>query len=150
MLTLKNLKSPGSNKNTKRLGRGKASGQGVQAGKGHKGQWARSGGGVRIGFEGGQLPLYMRLPKRGFSNHPFKVEFALINLEQLENNFNSGENVNRNALIERGLLKGENKSLPLKLLAKGTLTKSVNISDFAKLSKTASEAIVRCNGKIQI
>ena len=75
---MNNLSSPkGAHKNIKRIGRGQGSGQGTQAGKGHKGQKARSGGGVRTGFEGGSMPLYMRLPKRGFKNFPFKKEYAI-------------------------------------------------------------------------
>ena len=81
MLTLNNLKSPkGAHRNTKRIGRGQGSGQGTQAGKGHKGQKARKSGHVRIAFEGGNMPIYMRQPKRGFSNYPFKKQFAVINL----------------------------------------------------------------------
>ena len=84
MITLNNLSSPkGANKKTKRIGRGQGSGWGTQAGKGHKGQKARSGGGVRTGFEGGSMPLYMRLPKRGFSNARFKNNFASISLNQI-------------------------------------------------------------------
>ena len=81
MLTLNNLQSPkGSHRNTKRIGRGQGSGQGTQAGKGHKGQKARSGGGVRTGFESGAMPLYIKLPKRGFSNAPFKTEYAEVSI----------------------------------------------------------------------
>jgi len=87
MLTLRTLKSTkGAHKNIKRIGRGQGSGQGTQAGKGHKGQKARTGGGIRIGFEGGQMPLYRRLPKVGFSNAAFKTEYAVLNLESLLQN----------------------------------------------------------------
>ena len=88
MLTLNNLKSPkGAHRNTKRIGRGQGSGWGTQAGKGHKGQKARSGGGVMLGFEGGQMPIYRRLPKRGFSNAPFKTEYAIVTLDQVAAKF---------------------------------------------------------------
>ena len=88
MLKLNNLKSPkGAHRDVKRIGRGQASGQGCQAGKGHKGQKARKSGHVRSGFEGGNLPMYMRIPKRGFKNAPFKKEFAILNLEQIDKAF---------------------------------------------------------------
>ena len=117
MLTLNNLTSPkGANKSTKRIGRGQGSGWGTQAGKGHKGQKARSGGGVRTGFEGGSMPLYMRLPKRGFSNAPFKKVYAEVTLASLVNKFASNDDVTRDSLIEKGLLKGINKSRPIKVL----------------------------------
>ena len=88
MLNLNNLSSPkGAHKNIKRIGHGQGSGQGTQAGKGLKGQKARSGGGVRTGFEGGSMPLYMRLPKRGFKNFPFKKEYATVSLENISAKF---------------------------------------------------------------
>ena len=119
MLTLNNLKSPkGAHRNIKRIGRGQGSGQGTQAGKGHKGQKARAGGGVRTGFEGGAMPLYMRLPKKGFKNAPFKTEYAVLNLGQVAAKFDGGE-VTKEALIEKGLLKGINKRLPVKILGQG-------------------------------
>ena len=150
MLTLNNLKSPkGSNRNTKRLGRGQGSGQGTQAGKGHKGQKARSGGGIALGFEGGQMPLYRRLPKKGFSNAVFKVQYAVINLSQLANF--EGE-VSRQALIKRGHLKGGKKGLPLKVLAKGseTFSKSLTFSGVSKFSSKARELIEKAGGTIQV
>ena len=141
MLTLNNLKSPkGAHKNIKRIGRGQGSGQGTQAGKGHKGQKARAGGGVRTGFEGGAMPLYMRLPKKGFSNAPFKTEYAEVSLAQLEAKFDSGE-VTREALIEKGLLKGINKRLPIKILANGEITKKLTFIKINKFSKSVREAI---------
>ncbi len=149
MLTLNNLKSPkGAHKNIKRIGRGQGSGQGTQAGKGHKGQKARAGGGVRTGFEGGSMPLYMRLPKRGFSNAPFKTEYAEVSLEAIEAKFDSGE-VTREALVEKGLLKGINKRLPIKILANGELTKKLTFIKIDKFSKTAREAIEKAGGEIK-
>lgn len=148
MLTLKNLKSPkGTTRNTKRIGRGEGSGQGKQAGKGHKGQTARSGGGIALGFEGGQMPLYRRLPKRGFKNEPFKIEFAIVNLSQINEKFNNGE-VNRETLVKAGLLSGKNKNLPIKILAKGDYNKKLTFTGIAKLSAKAEEIIVKNGGKV--
>lgn len=149
MLTLTTLKSPrGTNKNTKRIGRGQGSGQGTQAGKGHKGQKARNGGGVRIGFEGGQMPLYRRLPKVGFSNAPFKVDYAVLNLEKLATKFEN-EVVNRENLVEKGFLSGINKSLPIKILAKGEFNKALTFKGIEKFSAKALELIKKANGKIE-
>jgi large subunit ribosomal protein L15 len=148
MLTLNNLKSPkGAHKNIKRIGRGQGSGQGTQAGKGHKGQKARSGGGTRPGFEGGAMPLYMRLPKRGFKNAPFKVEYAIVNLSQLETKFDS-EEVSRETLIAKGLLSGSDKKRPIKVLGNGTISKSLTFNGVDKFSKSATEAIEKAGGKI--
>lgn len=142
MLTLKNLKSPkGAHKNTKRLGRGQGSGQGTQAGKGHKGQKARTGGGARVGFEGGQKPIYMRLPKRGFRNEPFRIHFAEVTFRVLEAAYAAGEMVSRETLISKGLLKGITRSLPIKVLATGKLTKKLSFSGVEKYTKTAEEQL---------
>ena len=149
MLTLNNLKSPkGSTRNKKRLGRGQGSGQGTQAGKGHKGQKARSGGGIALGFEGGQMPLYRRLPKKGFSNACFKIRYAVINLSQLEKL--EGE-VSRETLIRVGYLKGGKKRLPLKVLAKDseTFSKGLTFSGVSKFSRKARELIEKAGGTIQ-
>ena len=147
MLTLNNLKSPkGAHRDIKRIGRGQGSGQGTQAGKGHKGQKARAGGGVRIGFEGGAMPLYMRLPKRGFSNAPFKTEYAEVSLAQLEAKVD-GE-VTREALVEKGLLNGINKRRPIKILANGELKKALTFTGIAKFTKSAKAAIEKAGGKI--
>lgn len=149
MLTLKTLKSPkGAHKNTKRIGRGQGSGQGTQAGKGHKGQKARSGGGIRIGFEGGQMPLYRRLPKVGFSNAPFKTEYAVVNLEKLAEKFTS-EPVTRETLVEKGFLAGINKSMPIKILAKGELNKALTFKGIEKFSAKALELIKKAGGKVE-
>lgn len=149
MLTLNNLKSPkGAHRNIKRIGRGQGSGQGTQAGKGHKGQKARAGGGVRTGFEGGAMPLYMRLPKKGFSNAPFKTVYAEVSLAQLDAKFDGGE-VTREALVEAGLLKGINKRLPIKILATGELTKKLTFIKIDKFSKSAREAIEKVGGEIK-
>ncbi len=150
MLTLRNLKSPkGANKNTKRIGRGQGSGQGNQAGKGHKGQKARKSGHVRAGFESGAMPLYIKLPKRGFKNQPHKVDYAVINLSQLSERF-EGVEVTRENLVAQGLLKGINKTLPLKILGTGELKKKgLVFKGIGKFSKTAQDAIASANGKIE-
>ena len=149
MLTLNNLKSPkGATRNTKRIGRGQGSGWGTQAGKGHKGQKARSGGGVMLGFEGGQMPIYRRLPKRGFSNAPFKTEYAIVTLDQVAAKFSTGE-VTRESLLDAGLLSGRNKRLPIKILTKGEFGASLTFVNIAKFSKTAAELIEKAGGKIE-
>jgi len=149
MLKLNNLSSPkGSHKNIKRLGRGQASGQGTQAGKGHKGQKARAGGGVRPGFEGGGVALYMKLPKRGFKNYPFKTEYSVLNLKQIENSFVDGE-VSRETLINKGLLKGLGKRRPIKILGVGSLTKELTFKGIEKYSTSAREAIAKAGGTIE-
>lgn len=149
MLTLKNLKSPkGAHKNIKRIGRGQGSGQGTQAGKGHKGQKARNGGGIRLGFEGGQMPLYRRLPKVGFSNAPFKTIYSVINLEKLAEKFN-GEVVSRESLIDKGYLSGQNKHLPIKILAKGDFNKALTFKGIEKFSAKALELIKKAGGKVE-
>lgn len=150
MLTLSTLKSPkGATRKSKRIGRGQGSGWGTQAGKGHKGQKARSGGGVMLGFEGGQMPIYRRLPKRGFSNAPFKTEYAVLNLTAIAEKFDGGE-VTRESLIEKGLLSGKNKRLPIKILNKGegfnTALTFVNINKF---SASAKEAVEKAGGTIE-
>ena len=149
MLRLNNLSSPkGAHRNTKRIGRGQGSGQGTQAGKGHKGQKARSGGGVRTGFEGGAMPLYMRLPKRGFKNAPFKKEYVVFNISDLENRM-EGNEVNRDSLLAQGFLKGRNKKRPIKILGNGELTKPFNFKGISKFSKSAIEAISKSGGVIE-
>ena len=112
MLTLNNLQSPkGANRATKRLGRGQASGQGTQAGKGHKGQKARKSGHVRTGFEGNNLPLYMRLPKRGFCNVRFAESFAVVTLENIEVKFEKTEKVNSSSKVSSAKEVASSKSM---------------------------------------
>ena len=135
----------GSVKAAWRKGRGPGSGNGKTAGKGHKGQNARSGGGVRPGFEGGQLPLYRKLPKRGFKNR-FAKEYAIVNLDTL-NGFNDGDIVNLEALMNAGKI---NKALDgLKVLAGGELTKKLTVQ--AKVfSASAKEKIEAAGGKAEV
>ena len=136
----------GATKERKRLGRGVGSGTGKTSGKGHKGQNARSGGGVRPGFEGGQLPLFRRLPKRGFSNAPFKVRYATINLSDL-NRFEDGALVTPEILKEIGLLKTQWDGI--KVLGNGTLEKKVNVKAH-KFSSVAKEQIEKMGGKAEV
>lgn len=150
MLTLNNLQSPkGANKATKRLGRGQGSGQGTQAGKGHKGQKARKSGHVRTGFEGNNLPLYMRLPKRGFNNARFSEPFAVVTLENIEAKYAKTETVNRETLIEKGLLSGAAKSLNIKVIGCVALTKALNFEGISKFTKQAQESITKSSGSIK-
>lgn len=149
MLKLNNLKStPGTTRNSKRIGRGQASGQGKQAGKGHKGQKARSGGSTAPGFEGGQMPLYRRLPKRGFTNAAFKKEYAIINLEDIQAKFTSGE-VSRETLLANGMLSGRNKSLPIKILGKGELSTNLTFKGINKFSTSAKNQIDKSGSSIE-
>ena len=143
---LNNLKpTVGSRKESKRRCRGEGSGLGKNGGTGHKGQGSRSGGGVRLGFEGGQLPLFRRLPKRGFKNYGHK-EYAIVNLDTL-NLFNDGDTITITTLIENGLIKKEFDGL--KVLGNGELTKTVTVIA-TKFSKTAIEKIEKCGGKAEI
>ena len=137
--------APGSVKDSFRKGRGPGSGNGKTAGKGHKGQNARSGGGVRLGFEGGQLPLYRKLPKRGFTNR-FAVNYAIVNVSDL-NKFEDGATVNLDKLMECGIVK---KPLDgLKILGNGEITKKLTVE--AKVfSATAKEKIEAAGGKTEV
>ena len=136
----------GATKAKKRLGRGTASGTGKTSGKGHKGQNARSGGGVRPGFEGGQLPLFRRLPKRGFSNAMFKKEYATINVSDL-NKFEDGAVVTPELLKEMGLLKKQLAGV--KVLGNGNLDKKITVKANA-FSKSAIEKIENKGGKAEV
>ena len=133
-------------KTRKRVGRGPGSGLGKTSGKGHKGQNARSGGGVRPGFEGGQTPLFRRLPKRGFSNALFKTEYAVINLSDL-NKFEDGAVVTPELLKEMGIVKKLEDGL--KVLGNGELTKKLTVKAH-KFSKTAKEKIESAGGKAEV
>lgn len=149
MLTLNNLKSPkGATRKNKRIGRGQGSGWGTQAAKGHKGQKARSGGSTALGFEGGQMPIYRRLPKRGFLNAPFKKEYAVINLSAIAEKFDANAEVTKEALLEKGFLSGINKRRPIKILAKGEFDKSLTFVNIDKFSKSAQELIEKAGGSI--
>ena len=136
----------GATTTKKRVGRGIGSGLGKTSGKGHKGQNARSGGGVRPGFEGGQLPLFRRLPKRGFTNAKFKTEYAVINLSDL-NRFEDGAVVTPELLSEMGLLK--NQLDGVKVLGNGTLEKKLTVKAH-KFSSKAQREIESLGGKIEV
>ncbi len=138
--------SVGATTTRKRVGRGTGSGLGKTSGKGHKGQNARSGGGVRPGFEGGQLPLFRRLPKRGFSNARFKTKYATINLSDL-NRFEDGAVITPELLKEMGLIK--NGLDGIKVLGKGKLEKKLTVRAH-KFSSTAQNAIESLGGKIEV
>ena len=137
--------APGSVKDVKRKGRGAGSGNGKTAGKGHKGQNARSGGGVRPGFEGGQMPLQRRIPKRGFNNI-FAKKYAAINVSALER-FEDGATVDEKAIIEAGILK---KPLDgIKILGNGELTKKLTVS-VAAFSASAKQKIEAVGGTCEV
>jgi len=138
--------APGARVKRKRLGRGIGSGLGKTSGKGHKGQWARSGGGVKPGFEGGQFPLYRRMPKSGFDN-PFTKVYAVVNLSSLEA-FNNGDTVDIQVLLEKGVIRKSEK-YGLKILADGEFTKKLTIKA-NKFTKNAIEKIEKLGGKAEI
>jgi len=139
--------APGSTKSAWRKGRGVGSGNGKTAGRGHKGQNARTGGGVRPGFEGGQIPLYRRLPKRGFTNSLFKKEYAIINLETLDKLFNDGDAVSMETLLEKGVIRKELNGL--KVLGRGEITKKLTVKA-AIFSASAKEKIEAAGGKAEV
>lgn len=135
----------GSAKAAWRKGRGAGSGNGKTAGKGHKGQNARSGGGVRPGFEGGQLPLYRKLPKRGFHNK-FATEYATVNVSDLEKFFNDGDTVNLETLLEKKIVRKAFDGL--KVLGNGELTKKLTVQA-AKFTAAAKEKITAVGGQAE-
>lgn len=136
----------GSTTAKKRLGRGIGSGLGKTSGKGHKGQWARSGGGVRPGFEGGQMPLIRRVPKRGFNNH-FKKVYSIVNLSVLDS-LEANSVVDMQVLAEKGLIKVIKDSVGLKVLGNGALTKALTVKASA-FSAAAKEAIEKAGGSVE-
>lgn len=134
----------GSTKNRKRIGRGTGSGHGKTATKGHKGQKARSGGSIKAGFEGGQMPLQRRLPKRGFT--PLvRVEYSVVNLSQLDV-FEAGAEVDAATLVAKGLVKSTN--CLVKILGNGDITKSLKVAA-TKFSQSAKEKIVAAGGSVE-
>ena len=134
----------GSRKKRRRIGRGEGSGRGKTAGRGTKGQNSRSGGGVALGFEGGQMPLHRRIPKRGFTNI-FKKQYEIINIKDLSR-FKSGEIVDRSILFEAGLVR---KDKAVKILGAGDISYPLNIK-VSKASKAAREKIESAGGKMEI
>jgi large subunit ribosomal protein L15 len=138
--------APGSKSTRKRVGRGTGSGLGKTSGRGHKGQNARSGGGVRPGFEGGQNPLYRRLPKRGFNNTRFATVFAIVNLDQLSG-FADGTEVTPELLMSEGILK--NPKDGIKILGNGELTVKLTVKAH-KFSQSAADKIQAAGGKTEV
>nr|WP_255702404.1 50S ribosomal protein L15 [Peptoniphilus sp. KCTC 25270] len=137
----------GGVKAKKRLGRGIGSGTGKTAGRGHKGQNARSGGGVRPGFEGGQMPLFRRIPKRGFTNI-FKKEYAVVNVDSL-NQFDNGAEITLDALVEKGLVRKSEAKDGLRILGNGDLNVSVTVKA-QHFTKSAAEKIEAAGGKAEV
>ncbi|MBQ8196049.1 MAG: 50S ribosomal protein L15 [Oscillospiraceae bacterium] len=136
----------GSVKDVKRIGRGHGSGNGKTAGKGHKGQKARSGGSIRPGFEGGQMPLQRRMPKRGFNNI-FATVYATVNVSALEERFEAGAVVDAESLKACGLIKDAKDGI--KVLGNGELTKSLTVKA-AKFTAAAQEKIEKAGGKAEV
>jgi len=136
----------GAKKTRKRIGRGPGSGTGKTAGKGHKGQKSRSGYSRRYGFEGGQMPLVRRIPKRGFTNI-FRLEFQVVNLRDLDRSFADGETVSVEALVEKGLVRGGKR--PVKVLGDGDLTKKLTVQ-VHKFSASAKAGIEKAGGSCEV
>ena len=136
----------GANKRRRIIGRGQGSGRGTTAGKGNKGQKSRSGGKTYIGFEGGQMPLYRRLAHRGFSNYPFKKEWQIVNLGEIEKRYDASQTVDFASLYQKGLIKG---SAPVKILGMGELTKNLTFKVTA-VSASAKEKIEKAGGNVTV
>lgn len=146
-MRLHNLKPrPGAKHRVKRLGSGESSGHGKTSGKGHKGQKARSGGSVRVGFEGGQMPLIRRLPKRGFNNKAFATTYAIVNLDEL-NDFEDGAVVNEESLRKAGLVRGTFDGI--KVLGRGEITKKLSV-EADKISESARVKLNQAGCTIQL
>ncbi len=139
--------APGEKKTTKRVGRGIGSGMGKTSTRGHKGQWARTGGGVRPNFEGGQMPLTRRVPKRGFNNAQFAHVYSEVNVGSLEI-FENGTEVDAIALLEAGIL-SKIQPYGIKVLGNGELTKSITVKA-EKFSASAVEKIEKAGGKVEV
>ena len=146
-MDLSNLKpAEGSTHSKKRVGRGQGTGQGVQAGRGHKGAKSRSGFKFKRGFEGGQMPLHRRIPKRGFHNL-FRVEYAVVNLDVLAERFEAGTVITPELLRERGLVHGTSR--PIKVLARGDVAKMLTVKAH-KFSGKAAEKIAAAGGSVEV
>jgi large subunit ribosomal protein L15 len=138
--------APGATRTRRRVGRGPGSGAGKTAGKGHKGQKSRSGYSRRFGFEGGQMPLVRRLPKRGFTNN-FRVEFQVVNLRDLERVFGDGDVVSPESLVDKGLVR--KGAQPVKILGAGALTKKLSVKAH-KFSTSAQSSIEKVGGSCEV
>jgi len=142
-----NLHAPaGANKKKRIVGRGQGSGRGTTSGKGNKGQKARSGGKTYVGFEGGQMPLYRRLAQRGFKNYPFKQEWQIVNLGEIEKRFESGDTVDLGTLHKKGLIKGKE---PVKILGSGSFSKKLSFKIDA-ISASAKEKVEKAGGDVTV
>jgi large subunit ribosomal protein L15 len=139
--------APGSTRKRKRLGRGRSSGTGKTSGKGHKGHKARSGGGVRPGFEGGQMPLYRRLPKRGFLPYGGKTEFAIVNVGDLAARFAAGSVVDPEALVVGGLIRKSGRSA-VKILGDGDVTHALTVRAH-RISGAAKQKLEAAGGRVE-
>lgn len=137
--------NPGAKHRKRRLGRGESSGLGKTSGKGHKGQKARSGASIRPGFEGGQMPLARRLPKKGFNNAQFKTQYAIVNLRDLEAKFSDGDEVNEATLRTAGLVKGVCDGV--KVLGNGDLSRKLTVT-VDKISAAAKEKVEKAGGSV--
>jgi large subunit ribosomal protein L15 len=138
--------APGATRTRRRVGRGPGSGAGKTAGKGHKGQKSRSGYSRRFGFEGGQMPLVRRLPKRGFTNN-FRIEFQVVNLRDLERVFGDGDMVSPESLVDKGLVR--KGAQPVKILGSGVLTKKLSVKAH-KFSTSAQSSIEKVGGSCEV
>ena len=146
-MDLSNLKpADGAKHSKKRIGRGHGSGQGTQAGRGHKGAQSRSGYSFKRGFEGGQMPLHRRIPKRGFHN-PFRIEYSVVNLDAIAERFDDGAEVTPQALHEKGLITRVRR--PVKVLARGEVSKKLTVKAH-KFSGKAEEKIKAAGGTAEV
>lgn len=139
--------SVGSTKDRKRVGRGESSGHGKYAGRGNSGQKSRSGGSISLSFEGGQTPFFRRVPKKGFSNFPFKELYSEVNVEELEEKFNDGDIVNKETLMEKRIVR--RKKLKVKILGRGDLNKKLIVT-VDKVSGSAKEKIENAKGSVEL
>jgi len=148
-MRLEDLKpAAGSTRNRKRLGRGPGSGQGKTSGKGHKGLNARSGGGSRVGFEGGQMPLYRRLPKRGFLPYGGKTEFAIVNVGDLSGRFTAGSVVDPDAMASSGLIRKSGRGA-VKVLGDGEVAHALTVRAH-KVSEGAKQKLEAAGGRVEV
>ena len=139
--------APGAISRDRRLGRGTSAGQGRTCGKGHKGQKARAGYSYKPGFEGGQMPIQRRLPKRGFSNYPFRKVYQVVNVKQLDGTFTAGQEINPEALLKHGLI--AKASQPVKLLGEGDVKVALKLKVHAA-SQSALDKIKAAGGEVQL
>ena len=137
----------GAHKKRMRVGRGESSGKGKTSGRGTKGSGARAGGEIKVGSEGGNMPLFRRLPKRGFNNNAFRQRFSIVNVGDLDGHFDSGAKIDASALIAKGLIRDER--YPVKILGDGEVTKKLTVVA-GKFTASASEKITKAGGAVEI